>query len=221
MVKVGFVPGEVYSPPKAPPPPEPERHLSDLARCLIAVNDYCEMAALRQKYLRLGGAFDAATQDWKIQNRGALQSMLASAEQSAKRGIALANKAGIDASMLTLLYEHATRMKASEDDLKRLEALRQYWRCAMLGSFAWQLSAPQQPEPRPAPAPAPAAPPTQPPPTVVSSPPPPPSQPAEPVESGGVTVYRYDKQGSNAEEVAPVEALPVSIEEIEEDMANP
>jgi hypothetical protein len=137
--KVGFTPGTAYSPPKPPPAPVAPVSLSDAARCLILANQYCEVAMLDQKYLYLGGSFDTNTLEWNVSNRLALQNMLQFAEIGARRGILLAESIGVDTSTLALIYETASNLRASEDNNIRLEGLRQYWRCAMLGNMCWQL----------------------------------------------------------------------------------
>jgi len=137
---VGFVPGKGYLTPKMPVPPLPVSSLSDAARCLTWVNEYCEVAMLEQKYLHLGGSFDANTYEWNVMNRVALESMLQLADQGARRGIALAQSVGADSSILNMIYEMGSNLRASEDNNLRLEGLRQYWRCALLGGMCWQLS---------------------------------------------------------------------------------
>jgi hypothetical protein len=137
--KVGFTLGKAYSPPKPAQPPIVPVNLSDAARCLNLINQYCEVALLDQKYLYLGGSFDANTLEWNVSNRLALQNMLQFAEIGARRGIILAESVGVDVSTLDLIYEVATNLRASEDNNIRLEGLRQYWRCALLGSMCWQL----------------------------------------------------------------------------------
>ncbi|MDD5260782.1 MAG: hypothetical protein PHD76_02940 [Methylacidiphilales bacterium] len=140
LVKVGFTPGDGYDTPKAPVPPLPVSSLSDAARCLSWVNEYCEIAMLDQKYLHLGGSFDANTFEWKVADRVALENMLQFADLGARRGISFAESAGLDTSILVLIYEAGSNLRASEDNNLRLEGLRQYWRCALLGSMCGQLS---------------------------------------------------------------------------------
>lgn len=138
--KIGFVPGAGYNTPAAPVPPPSVNRLSDASRCLSWANDYCEVAMLEQKYLHLGGSFDADTLEWKVRNRVALENMLQFAELGARRGIMFAESVGADTSILNVIYEMASNLRASEDNNLRLEGLRQYWRCALLGSMCWQLS---------------------------------------------------------------------------------
>lgn len=138
--EIGFTPGEGYNTPKPPVLPLPVNSLSDAARCLSWVNEYCEVAILEQKYLHLDGYFAVNTLEWKVRNRVALGNMLQFAERGARRGIAFAESVGADSSALELIYEAGTNLRASEDNNLRLEGLRQYWRCALLGSMCWQLS---------------------------------------------------------------------------------
>lgn len=139
IVKIGFIPEDGYAVPKAPILPPAAQSLSDTALCLNWVNEYCEVAMLDEKYLRLGGAFDSNTLEWNVKNSAALQSMLQIADLGARRGIIFAEKVGVDTSTLDLIYEVASHLRLSEDNNLRLEALRQYWRCALLGSMCWQL----------------------------------------------------------------------------------
>jgi hypothetical protein len=140
VLKVGFIPGAGYSTPKPPVPPLPVNSLSDAVRCLSWVNEYCEVAILEQKYLYLDGTFDTNSSQWKVRNRIALENMLQFADLGARRGIAFAESVGADSSVLKVIYETGSNYRASEDNNIRLEALRQYWRCALLGSMCWQLS---------------------------------------------------------------------------------
>ncbi|MBV9463984.1 MAG: hypothetical protein JO317_07120, partial [Verrucomicrobiae bacterium] len=201
--QVGFAPGAVYSPPKPPAPPPSAPKLSDTTRCLRWVNDYCQLSALELKYLRLGGAFDPASLQWKIQNRGALQSMLQSAEIGARRGMAMAEKVGVPAAMLGLIDENASALAASSDDEDRLEALRQYWRCALLGNLAWQLGSPaaavKPPEPKPEEQPA--------------------AEPAEkaPEQQAPPAPKPKARDQEKPKEPEAVPALPVSPEELDRD----
>ncbi len=158
--KVAFVPGDAYTPPKPPVPPPPPSSLSDPARCLMWVNDYCDVALLDQMYLKLSGARDPATGQWLNKDGGGLQTLLQSAEVGARRGIAAAGAVGVSTATLALIYERATSLRGSRDDGDRLEALRQYWRCGLLGNMAWQLgyiarAAPMAPVVPPTPAPPP------------------------------------------------------------------
>lgn len=137
--KIGFVPGDGYSVPKSPTPPPPVHNLSDAALCLNWANEYCELATLNEKYLHLGATFDVTTLQWIIKDSAALQNQLQVAEAGARRGISLAENAGIDTSALALIYESASTLRTSSDNTARLEGLRQYWRCALLGSLSWQL----------------------------------------------------------------------------------
>lgn len=139
-VKVGFVPGPAYAPPPPPVPPPPPQSLSATARALTWVNKYCEAAALDEKYLGTGGVFEPSSLEWKNQRHAALQNMLQNAEVSARRGIALAAQAGADPSILILIYERASYLRANGEDEDRLEALRHYWRGALLGNLCWQLA---------------------------------------------------------------------------------
>lgn len=137
--QVGFVPGPAYSPPAPPVPPPPPQSLSDTARTLIWVNRYCEVAMLEQKYLGPGGAFEPASMEWKNLNRATLQNMLQNAERGARIGIASAERVGVNPAILVRIYERASHLRASHEDQNRLEALRQYWRCSVLGNMCRQL----------------------------------------------------------------------------------
>lgn len=160
--RVGFRPGAAYQPPKAAIPKAPVDELSDVARCMMWVNGYCETALLEQKYIRLGGELDVATQRWTLANEPILQSLLQSADRAARRGIALADDIGMESDLLAMIYERGTFLRYTKNDSLRLEGLKQLWRCGLLGNLAWQFgSTPkaavtvvQDPEPAPAALPA-------------------------------------------------------------------
>jgi hypothetical protein len=71
---------------------------------------------------------------------GKLDALLEMAEIGARHGIAFAEKAEIDPSVLAMIYERATRQRIQGDDASALDALRNYWRCALLGNVCWQLA---------------------------------------------------------------------------------
>ena len=60
----------------------------------------------------------------------------------ARQGIAFAEEAGVDASVLaTPVYEKAAHYRTFRmSDASALEALRNYWRCALIGNICWQLA---------------------------------------------------------------------------------
>jgi hypothetical protein len=62
------------------------------------------------------------------------------AEIGARHGIAFAEKAEIDPSVLAMIYERAAHQRIQGDDASALDALRNYWRCALLGNVCWQLA---------------------------------------------------------------------------------
>lgn len=136
---IGFVPGKAYGPPRAPVAPAIPKSLSDTASVLTWVNDFCEVAILDQKYIHLGGSFDEAKMEWTLRNKEALSAMLAHADLAAKRGIVMAVKAGVDATVLTMIYESGQSLRSQSDPLAQLNGLRQLWRCALLGNMGWQL----------------------------------------------------------------------------------
>lgn len=137
--QIGFVPGPAYGPPRAPEAPAAPRSLSDAASALAWANDYCEVAMLEQQYLRLGGVFDSAKLEWTIRNKEALGAMLANADTAARRGIMAAVGVGADPTILGMIYLQAASLRAEASATSQLEALRQYWRCALIGNIAWQL----------------------------------------------------------------------------------
>jgi len=138
---VGFDPGNTYAPPHTVLVPSAAvKKPSDVALCLIWVNDDCEIAALDEKYLRLSGTIDPATHEWHLKDRAKLDALLQSAELGARHGIAFAEKVGIDSSVLSMVYEKAAHLRIQGDDTSALDALRNYWRCALLGNMCWQLA---------------------------------------------------------------------------------
>jgi hypothetical protein len=138
---VAFDPGNTYAPPHtALAPTVAEKKLSDAALCLIWANTDCEIATLDEKYLRLNGTVDPTTHEWHVQDRAKLDSLLQAAELGARRGITFAGKAEIDVSVLAMIYEKAGHLRIQGDDASALDALRQYWRCALLGNLCWQLA---------------------------------------------------------------------------------
>jgi hypothetical protein len=62
------------------------------------------------------------------------------AEIGAREGIAFADKTGIDPSVLAMIYEKASHERTETTDTAALNALRNYWRCALLGNMCWQLA---------------------------------------------------------------------------------
>jgi hypothetical protein len=137
----GFDPGDTYRPPHTVvATTAAAKKLSDAALCLIWVNHDCEIATLDEKYLRLGGTMDPATHEWRLKDRGKLDALLQMAEIGARHGIAIAEKAEIDPSVLAMIYEKAAHERLQGDDASALDALRNYWRCALLGNVCWQLA---------------------------------------------------------------------------------
>lgn len=146
--KVGFDPGNTYAPPHtAIMPTTSAKKLSDVAACLIWVNNDCEIAALDEKYLHLSGTIDPATHEWHVKNRAKLDALLQSAEGGARLGITFAEKAEVDTSVLDMIYERASQLRLQSDDASGLDALRNYWRCALLGNMCWQLAHSHKAEP--------------------------------------------------------------------------
>lgn len=139
---VAFDPGTTYAPPHTViSPAAPIKKISDVAACLIWANNDCEIATLDEKYLRLNGAIDPATHEWQIKDGAKLDALLQAAEFGARRGISFAEKAGIDSSVLSMIYEKAAHLRHIKgDDVAALDALRNYWRCALIGNMCWQLA---------------------------------------------------------------------------------
>ncbi len=136
-----FDPGDTFKPPHTElAPTTPVKKLSDAALCLIWVNNDCEIATLDEKYLRLNGNIDPVTHEWHVTDRAKLDTLLQSAENGAREGIAFAEKAEVDSSVLSMIYERGAHLRIQTDDASALEALRQYWRCALLGNMCWQLA---------------------------------------------------------------------------------
>ncbi len=131
---VGFDPGDTYRPPHTVVATTDARKLTDVALCLIWVNHDCEIATLDVKYLRLSATMDPATR------RAKLDALLQMAEIGARHGIAFAEKAGIDPSVLAMIYERAAHERTQDDDASALDSLRNYWRCTLLGNVCWQLA---------------------------------------------------------------------------------
>ncbi len=144
---VGFDPGNTYRPPHTVLDSNPSaKKLSDVAMCLIWVNHDCEIATLDEKYLRLNGTMDSA-HEWHLKDRGKLDTLLQMAEIGARHGIAFAEKAEIDPSVLAMIYERAAYQRTQSNDASALDALRNYWRCALLGNMCWQLAHTRKAEP--------------------------------------------------------------------------
>jgi hypothetical protein len=138
---VGFDPGDTYRPPHTVVAAAPNvKKLSDAALCLIWVNNDCEIATLDEKYLRLSGTTDPATHEWHVKDRAKLDALLQMAEIGARHGIAFAEKTEINPSVLAMIYERAAHQRIQGDDASALDALRNYWRCALLGNMCWQLA---------------------------------------------------------------------------------
>jgi hypothetical protein len=138
---VGFDPGNTYAPPHTVlVPTTPQKKLSDVAACLVWVNNDCEISALDEKYLQLGGTVDPVTHEWHMKDRAKLDALLQMADVGARQGIAFAEKAEIDTSVLDMIYEKASQLRIENDEASALDALRNYWRCALLGNMCWQLA---------------------------------------------------------------------------------
>lgn len=138
---VGFDPGSTYTPPhNVLVATGPAKKLSDVAACLIWVNNDCEIATLDEKYLRLNGTVDASTHEWHLKDRAKLDALLQAAEIGARQGISFAEKAEVDTSVLDMIYERASQLRIAGDDISALDALRNYWRCALIGNMCWQLA---------------------------------------------------------------------------------
>jgi hypothetical protein len=138
---VEFDPNGTYAPPHTLlAPSAPVKKTSDTAACLIWVNHDCEIATLDEKYLWLGGTVDPVTHEWHAKDRVKLDALLQAAELGARHGIAFAAKAEMDPSVLAMIYERASHDRLQGDDATALEALRNYWRCALLGNMCWQLA---------------------------------------------------------------------------------
>ncbi len=140
---VGFDPGNVYAPPHTVIEADSgatDKKLSDVAACLIWVNTDCEIATLDAKYLRLTGAIDPTTHEWRVKDRPQLDALLQLAEVGAKEGVAFAEEAQVDPSIFGMILERAGYLRQQGDDASALDALRNYWRCALLGNMCWQLA---------------------------------------------------------------------------------
>ncbi len=111
-----------------------------MALCLVWANHDCEIATLNEKYLRLSGTIDPVTREWHVKDRAKLDTLLQSAATGAREGIAFAEKAEVDPAVLAMIYERASNLAIQNDDASALEALRNYWRCALLGNMCWQLA---------------------------------------------------------------------------------
>ena len=145
---VGFDPGNTYAPPHTVlVPVTATKKLSDVAACLIWVNNDCEIAALDEKYLHLSGAIDPATHEWHLKDRAKLDALLQSAEGGARQGITFAERAEVDTAVLDMIFERASQLRLAGDEVSGLDALRNYWRCALLGNMCWQLAHTRKAEP--------------------------------------------------------------------------
>jgi hypothetical protein len=140
---VGFDPGNAYLPPHTVVEgngDQPQKKLSDVAQCLIWVNTDCEIATLDEKYLRLAGTVDPATHVWHAKDRSQLDALLELADSGASRGAAFAQQAQVNPDVFAMIVERASYLRLHGDDSNALAALREYWRCALLGNMCWQLA---------------------------------------------------------------------------------
>lgn len=152
--RLGFTPGFGYQEDGAGARsmPPPDRNLGATADCFSWVNTLCEVESLRAKYLVMDGAFDPGSARWLLRSDALLERMIQAADAGAQRGIGFAERVDVSTAVLQLVRERADGMRHRPDADDRIEALRQYWRCSLLGSLCWQL---MLPEPEPAiPAPA-------------------------------------------------------------------
>ncbi len=146
--RLGFTPGFGYQedPAGARHAPPVDRDMSPSADCLSWVNTLCEIEALRAKYLVMDGVFDTGSARWLLRSDALLERMIQSAEAGSRRGVGFLQKIGVNPAILQLIHERGDGMRHRIDADDRIEALRQYWRCSLLGSLCWQLTLPA-PEP--------------------------------------------------------------------------
>lgn len=135
--QVGFVPGVAVSPIPAPSRQNSLPRLSDTAKMFDWANQYCEVVTLQRKYIGYDDLFQPGTPE--VSSKGALQNMHQIADLNAKAGISLAERGGVDPSVLILIYQKANYLKDSSDPDDLLEATQAYWRCSLLGDLCWQL----------------------------------------------------------------------------------
>lgn len=139
LANPGFTPGPAYQPPKPPAPPSASFFFNDIAQCFLNVNYFLEAELLNQKYFHLNASLELDSLRWSLSNSITLEKLLQNAEIAARTGMSAARSADIDGSPLAMIYEYATVLRLSDQDQDRIEALRQFWRCAWLGYLSWQL----------------------------------------------------------------------------------
>lgn len=146
--RLGFTPGVGYQEDSgvSRSGPPADRDMSPSADCLSWINTLCEIDALRAKYLVMDGTFDTGSARWLLRSDALLERMIQRAEVGARRGIGFLEKIGVNPAALRLIHERADGLRHRIDADDRIEALRQYWRCGLLGSLCWQLTLPA-PEP--------------------------------------------------------------------------
>ncbi len=83
---------------------------------------------------------DPASHEWKVKDHAKLEALLQMAEIGARRGIMFAGKTGINPAVLSMIYEKAAHQRTRGSDASSLDALRNFWRCALLGNMCWQLA---------------------------------------------------------------------------------
>lgn len=113
-------------------------NVNELTACFLWANAYCEAALLQQKYVGLGGTLDKNL-EWQTFNRPTLLEMLKLAEARSLASMTLARQARIDPSPLALLFEKASWLRDGRTDSEKLEALRIFWRIALLGRLCQAL----------------------------------------------------------------------------------
>ncbi len=137
---VGFAPSAAAYAPPEPPPALKAQTTSEWMECLTWANAAATLSRLNVQYLQLGGQWDANARRWQMDRRAMLQMMLETAEGGAREGIALAQRAGVETTALALIFERASYLRGVAQPLQQLEALSEFWRCALLGSLIDQLT---------------------------------------------------------------------------------
>lgn len=108
--------------------------LNDSVRCFFLINICCELSLIAENRIWPGGKLGESSD-----GEQALKTLLDAANRSARSSMAQALKGGVDLSILACIHERARDLSLKSSRSSKLEALREFWRCDLLGKTYSQL----------------------------------------------------------------------------------